>query len=76
MDNAIADKLIDEAITAVADGTAQPSDKIIVVFAAKWSSDNSKTKRSRAAEAFIPVCGVSVVAGIVVGLVQVLGLAS
>ena len=74
----IVEQLIQESMKNVAgvDGrTAEDIDKIIVVIASKFAGDQ-RSMRSRAVEAVIPVGGVSVVVGIVVGLVQVLGLAS
>ncbi len=79
MDVDIVQQLIDESMKNVAgvDGRkAESHDKIIVVFAAKWASENPKSKRARAAEAAIPVGGVvSVIGGSVLALFKVFGVA-
>ncbi len=72
----IVEQLIQESMKNVAgvDGReATDADKIIVVIASKMSGD--KSLRSKAAEAALPVGGVSIVVGSIVGLAQVLGLA-
>ena len=72
----IVEQLIQESMKNVAgvdDREATDADKIIVVIASKLSGD--KSLRSKAAEAALPVGGVSIVVGSIVGLAQVLGLA-
>lgn len=75
MDIDIPHRLIDEAADRVADQKAEPADKIIVVIGAMWADiGNGKSKRARAAEAALPLGGVSVVGGILIALAQVFGI--
>lgn len=72
----IVEQLIQESMKNVAgvDGRiATDTDKILVVIAHKMSAN--KSVKNKAAEAAIPVGGVSIVAGALLALIQVLGVA-
>ena len=77
MDINIPQQLIEESLRKVAGvngSVAEPHDKIIVVVAAMWSSIwDGKSKRSRAAEAAIPLGGSGIVGGFLIALFSLFG---